>query len=261
MDLELTGKRALVLGASRGLGQAVARGLAREGASVISAARDEAAIAAWAGAEAPEVAVRIHPATLDLAQRASVDALADKLLADQGVDILVNNSGGPPPGTALETGIDLWTRQFETMAAHIFHLTGRLLPPMVARGWGRIITVASSGIEQPIPNLALSNGIRMAILGWSKTLAAEVAPSGITVNMVLPGRIKTTRLDQLDQANADRQGKTREEIAQASLAAIPAGRYGTPEEFANAIVFLASRQASYITGVKLRVDGGMVRGV
>jgi 3-oxoacyl-[acyl-carrier protein] reductase len=261
MDLGLTGKRALVLGASRGLGQAVALGLAREGASVIAAARDEAAIAAWAAAEGGDVAGRIQAAALDLSQRASVDALADKVLSDQGVDILVNNSGGPPPGTALETGIDLWTRQFETMAAHIFHLTGRLLPPMAARGWGRIITIASSGIEQPIPNLALSNGIRMAILGWSKTLASEVAPKGITVNIVMPGRIKTTRLDQLDQANAEKQGKTREEIARMMLATIPAGRYGDPEEFANAVVFLASQQAAYITGVKLRVDGGMVRAV
>lgn len=261
MDLGLAGKRALVLGASRGLGQAVARGLAREGAIVIAAARDEAAIAAWAGAEAPDVAARIQPATLDLAQRASVDALADRVLAEQGVDILVNNSGGPPPGQVLEIGIDQWTSQFQTMAGHIFHLTGRLLPSMVARGWGRIITVASTGIEQPIPNLALSNGIRMAILGWAKTLAAEVAASGVTVNLVMPGRIQTARLDQLDQANADRQGKTREEISRHMVGLIPAGRYGRPEEFANAVVFLASEQASYITGVKLRVDGGYVRSV
>ena len=261
MDLGLTGKRALVLGASRGLGQAVARGLAREGATVIAAARDEAGIAAWAAGEAPDVAARIQAAPLDLSQRASVDVLADKVLADQGVDVLVNNSGGPPPGTAVDTGIDLWTSQFQTMAAHLFHITGRLLPPMTARGWGRIITIASSGIEQPIPNLALSNGIRMAILGWSKTLAAEIAPKGVTVNIVMPGRIQTARLGQLDKANAEKQGKTVEEIARMMMGQIPAGRYGDPEEFANAVVFLASQQASYITGVKLRVDGGMVRGV
>jgi len=132
---------------------------------------------------------------------------------------------------------------------------------MTARGWGRIITIASSGIEQPIPNLALSNGIRMAILGWSKTLAAEIAPKGVTVNIVMPGRIQTARLGQLDKANAEKQGKTVEEIARMMMGQIPAGRYGDPEEFANAVVFLASQQASYITGVKLRVDGGMVRGV
>ncbi len=261
MDLGLAGKRALVLGASRGLGQAVARCLAREGASVIAAARDTAGIQAWAAAEAPDVAGRVQAAALDLSQRASVDALADMVLADQGVDILVNNSGGPPPGTALETGIDLWTAQFQTMAAHLFHLTGRLLPPMTARGWGRIITVASTGIEQPIPNLALSNGVRMAILGWSKTLASENAGKGVTVNIVMPGRISTARLDQLDEANAKKQGKTREEIAKYMMGLIPAGRYGDPEEFANAVVFLASEKAAYITGVKLRVDGGMVRGI
>jgi 3-oxoacyl-[acyl-carrier protein] reductase len=261
MDFGLSGKRALVLGASRGLGQAIARGLAREGATVLAAARDEEGIKAWAAQEAADVASRVHAVKLDLSDRASVDALADKVLADKGVDVLVNNTGGPPPGGALDVNIDHWTQQFQTMAAHIFHLTGRLLPPMMERGWGRIITVASSGIEQPIPNLALSNGIRMAILGWSKTLASEVAGKGVTVNMVLPGRIQTARLEQLDQANADKQGKTREEIAKYMVGLIPAARYGTPEEFANAAVFLASQQASYITGVKLRVDGGMVRGV
>jgi 3-oxoacyl-[acyl-carrier protein] reductase len=129
------------------------------------------------------------------------------------------------------------------------------------RAWTFWSTIASSGIEQPIPNLALSNGIRMAILGWSKTLAAEIAPKGVTVNIVMPGRIQTARLGQLDKANAEKQGKTVEEIARMMMGQIPAGRYGDPEEFANAVVFLASQQASYITGVKLRVDGGMVRGV
>lgn len=114
-------------------------------------------------------------------------------------------------------------------------------------------------MEQPIPNLALSNGLRMAVLGWSKTLAAEVAPKGVTVNLVLPGRIHTDRVDQLDGAAAARQGKSREEVAQASQATIPMGRYGRPEEFADAVAFLASARAGYITGSKLRVDGGMVR--
>lgn len=261
MDLGLSGKRALVLGASRGLGAAVARNLAREGASVIAAARSEADTRAWIAQEAPDVAARLSAARLDLADRATVDALVDALLQDGGVDIVVNNSGGPPPGPAASIALEQWLKQFEAMAGHIFHLNGRLLPAMLERGWGRIVTIASSGVEQPIPNLALSNGIRMAVLGWSKTLAAEVAAKGVTVNLVLPGRIHTDRVDQLDQVAADKQGKSRDEVARASQATIPMGRYGRPEEFADAVTFLASERASYITGAKIRVDGGMIRGL
>lgn len=260
MDLGLKGKRALVLGASRGLGAATAQALAREGATVIAAARSVDDAKAWIAKEARDVAGRLSALKLDLSDRGSVEALADALLP-AGVDILVNNSGGPPPGAAAEIALDLWHQQFAAMAGHIFHLTGRLLPAMLERGWGRIITIASSGVEQPIPNLALSNGLRMAVLGWSKTLAAEVAAKGVTVNLVLPGRIHTDRVDQLDTAAATKQGKSREEIAKASQATIPMARYGRPEEFADAVAFLASMRASYITGSKLRVDGGMIRGL
>ncbi|MFN4276993.1 MAG: SDR family oxidoreductase [Ferrovibrio sp.] len=261
MDLGLDGKRALVLGASRGLGAACAKALAREGATVIAAARSIEDTKTWIAAEQAPVAARLTAEKLDLSDRMSVGALADRLLQDAGVDILVNNSGGPPPGAAAEIGLDMWQQQFAAMAGHVFHLTGRLLPAMLERGWGRIITITSSGIEQPIPNLALSNGLRMAVLGWSKTLAAEVAAKGVTVNLVLPGRIHTDRVDQLDGAAAAKQGMSREEIAKASQAAIPAGRYGRPEEFADAVAFIASTRASYITGIKLRVDGGMIRSV
>lgn len=261
MDLGLNGKRALVLGASRGLGAACARALAREGATVIAAARSVDDTKSWIAAEDTPAAARLMAEKLDLSDRESVDALADSLLHDGGVDILVNNSGGPPPGAAAEITLDLWQQQFAAMAGHLFHLTGRLLPMMLERGWGRVITIASSGVEQPIPNLALSNSLRMAVLGWSKTLAAEVAPRGVTVNLVLPGRIHTDRVDQLDGTAAAKQGKSREEIAKASQATIPMGRYGRPEEFADAVAFLASTRASYITGSTLRVDGGMIRSV
>lgn len=261
MDLGLNGKRALVLGASRGLGAACAKALAREGATVIAAARSVDDTKTWIAAEDGAVAARLTAEKIDLSDCASVDALADRLLHDHGIDILVNNSGGPPPGAAAEIALDVWQQQFAAMAGHLFHLTGRLLPPMLERGWGRIITIASSGVEQPIPNLALSNGLRMAVLGWSKTLAAEVAAKGVTVNLVLPGRIHTDRVDQLDGAAAARQGKSRDDIAKASQATIPMGRYGQPEEFADAVAFLTSTRAGYITGSKLRVDGGMIRGV
>lgn len=122
-----------------------------------------------------------------------------------------------------------------------------------------MITIGSSGVEQPIPNLAMSNGIRAAVLAWSKTLASEVAGDGVTVNMVVPGRIHTARVDELDAAAAKRTGKSVEEIARASAASIPAGRYGRPQEFADMVVFLASERASYVTGSRLRVDGGAIR--
>jgi len=256
MDLGLTGKRALVLGASRGLGRAIAETLAREGVRVIAAARNQPAIAEWAAA-LPDCDVT--PLRIDLADIASIDGTLEAILADGGVDILINNAGGPPPGTALDADAAAWTANFSAMAANLFHITAKLVPPMRERGFGRVITIGSSGVEQPIPNLAMSNGIRAAVLAWSKTLASEVAGDGVTVNMVVPGRIHTARVDELDAAAAKRTGKSVEEIARASAASIPAGRYGRPQEFADMVVFLASERASYVTGSRLRVDGGAIR--
>lgn len=256
MDLKIAGKRALVLGASRGLGRAVAEGLLAEGVQVIAVARKADAIRDWAG-NAPGLTAL----SADLTDLASIDALVQAVLDGGGVDILVNNSGGPAPGTAASAARGDWLIQFEAMAANLFHLTSRLLPGMRARKWGRIITIASSGVEQPIPNLALSNGIRAAVVGWSKTLAAEVAADGVTVNIVMPGRIQTARVAELDAAAAKRTGSTVEAVQKASAAAIPAGRYGRPEEFAAMVVFLASETASYITGSRMRVDGGAIRSI
>ncbi|KRE16549.1 3-oxoacyl-ACP reductase [Bosea sp. Root381] len=261
MDLGLHDKRALVLGASRGLGAAIARTLASEGASVIAAARNVAATDAWASQCPEEVRGRIFSASLDLADLASVNSLVATLKEAGGVDILIGNSGGPPPAEAREAGRDDWLKHFEAMAANLFHLAQGLLPGMVERGYGRIVTIASSGVEQPIPRLALSNGIRSAVVGWSKTLAAEVAGQGVTVNVVLPGRIHTERVDQLDKAAADRTGTTPDLAAAASRSTIPAGRYGTPQEFADVVAFLASERASYVTGAKIRIDGGAIRGI
>jgi 3-oxoacyl-[acyl-carrier protein] reductase len=260
MDMGLKGKRALVLGASKGLGGAIAQGLVREGAYVIAAARNTGAIEAWAK-ELGTAPGTVRSVALDLSDFASVERLVADVVKDGGVDILINNSGGPPPSDAMEAKRSDWLMQFEAMAANLFHITQQLLPQMIERKHGRIITIASSGIEQPIPRLALSNGIRSAVLGWSKTLSAEVAKHGITVNMILPGRIQTERLAQLDKANSDRSGISIDAVKQNALAAIPTGRYGTAEEFANVAVFLASDKASYVTGAKIRVDGGATRSV
>lgn len=258
MDLGLNGKRALVLGASRGLGAAIAKGLAEQGVAVFAAARNAQAIETYAAA-LPGAQIEACP--VDLSDRQALDALADRLLRDGGVDILVNNTGGPRPCPAQEAAHEDWMAGFETMAANIFHLTNRFLPLMRERGWGRILSITSSGVEQPIPNLALSNGIRSALVGWSKTLSNEVAGDGITVNVLMPGRIHTQRVDELDAAAAKRTGKDAAAIAEESAAAIPAGRYGRPQEFADVAVFLASERASYVTGSKIRIDGGAIKGV
>ncbi|MFD0917115.1 SDR family oxidoreductase [Pseudahrensia aquimaris] len=256
MDLELTGKRALVLGASRGLGKAIAQGLAAEGAIVFAAARSVDKIEAWSvGMDG------VHAVRLDLSNLTAVDKTVDKLLQDGGVDIIVNNGGGPPPGTAQSADRGDWISHFEAMAANLFHLTNRLLPAMKERKWGRVISITSSGVEQPIPNLALSNGIRSAIVGWSKTLANEVAGDGITVNVVMPGRIHTERVDELDAAASKRTETPVEEVAKKSRATIPAGRYGKPQEFADVVTFLASNRASYVTGSRIRIDGGAIKSI
>lgn len=259
MDLGLKGRRALVLGASRGLGRAIAATLAAEGASVVLAGRNTEALA-HAAAEIAATGGEATPLLLDLADRAGLDAALARL-GDTPIDILVNNGGGPPPGPIASVASEVWTGQFEVMVAALFHVTDRLLPGMRARRWGRVVNVVSSGVVQPIPNLGISNALRASVVGWAKTLAAEVAAEGVTVNSVLPGRIHTERVDSLDTAAADRAGKTVAEIAAASRASIPAGRYGKPQEFADVVAFLASERASYVTGSLVRVDGGAIRSI
>jgi 3-oxoacyl-[acyl-carrier protein] reductase len=261
MDLGIANKTALVLGASRGLGAAVAKALLREGAIVYAAARNVESIAAWSKAGPVEDQPRLHAVELDLSKRESMLAMARTVLAKGPVDILVNNGGGPPPGAATSISPELWTKQFGPMAAHLFELSQLVLPGMIERSWGRIITVASSGVEQPIPNLVLSNAIRSAVVGWSKTLAGEVGQHGITVNVVIPGRIHTSRVDELDGAAASARGISQAEVAKSSAATIPIGRYGTAQEFADVVAFLASTRAAYVTGAKIRVDGGLVRSI
>ncbi|MCS4244045.1 3-oxoacyl-[acyl-carrier protein] reductase [Rhizobium sp. BIGb0125] len=251
MDFMISGKTALVLGASRGLGAAIAKGLTAEGVKVFAAARNVSAM---------EETESFIPVSVDLSDAASVAALIATFKAAGGVDILVNNSGGPKAGPAVGQSKDSWTSAFESMATSIFAVTDAMLEGMIDRKWGRIITIGSSGVVQPIPNLALSNGVRAAVSGWSKTLAGEVARHGITVNMILPGRIDTDRVRELDAGRAEKTANTVEAVQEASRAEIPAGRYGKPEEFAAVAVFLASEHASYVTGSAIRVDGGMIRG-
>ncbi|KMO11001.1 SDR family oxidoreductase [Methylobacterium platani] len=260
MDLGLKGKRALVLSSSRGLGRGIAEALAAEGADVLLTARtaerlDEAVAAINARGQG-----RAHAFAGPLKDNVeAIFAAAQEHLG--GVDILIANTGGPPAGTALTVQPEAWTPQFEAMVTPVFRLAGLVLPGMRQSGFGRIVVVASSGVEQPIPNLVMSNALRASIAGWAKTLSAEVAADGVTVNMILPGRIETDRTGELDTANAKAQGKSREEIAEAARSAIPAKRYGKVQEFADVACFLASERASYVTGSMIRVDGGAVRSI
>lgn len=261
MEFGIKGKRALVLASSKGLGRGVAQALSAEGAEVTITGRDAAALEAVAHEITAQTS---HPAAFiaaDLSARDCASELWRQVVEKNGdIDILVNNCGGPPPGTAREMTGQQVLAHSQAMVATIIDLTQKALPGMAAKGWGRILTLASSGVEQPIPNLALSNTLRSALSGWSKSLAAEIAADGITCNMLLPGRIDTARTRQIDEANAKRLGKTVQEIRQASHATIPMGRYGTVEEYSNIACFLCSDHAGYITGSKVRCDGGMIRG-
>ncbi|MCR6636630.1 SDR family oxidoreductase [Devosia sp.] len=253
MKLGFEGKRAVVLGASKGLGAAIAQTLAAEGAIVIGGARSVETI--------EKLGNNISGLSLDLTDQASVQTFIEGILAQGGADILINNSGGPPPGEASALPADDYTKAFNTMAAPLISITQALLPGMRERKWGRIITLTSSGVESPLPRLALSNSIRQALVGWSKTLASEVAADNITANIIVQGRIHTSRVDELDAAAARRLGKSIEEIKAQSIATIPAGRYGSVEELANVVAFIASERASYVTGSLIRVDGGMIRSI
>jgi 3-oxoacyl-[acyl-carrier protein] reductase len=258
VNLGLEGKTAFVVGGGGGLGGAVARALASEGARVAVAGRNQQSVGRTVDtitAEAGE-ALAVY---LDLSDLTSFDSALASVRASYGeVEILFNNSGGPPPSTAAGQPIHLWREQFEAMVMGVIALTDLVLPSMRERGWGRIVTSTSSGVVAPIPNLALSNTLRLSLVGWSKALATEVAADGITVNVVVPGRIATDRVGALDEARAKREGSTVEEIVGSAIATIPAGRYGEPDEYAAVVAFLAGERASYVTGTMVRVDGGQI---
>lgn len=258
MDLGIKNRVALVMSAGGGLGSAIALALAREGARV--------AVSDQNGQALEDTVSRIHATggiahgfQADLADLESISAMVEDVRSTIGdPDIVINNSGGPPPSLAAGVAPQQWRNQFDAMVVSLMHLTDLLLPAMKQRGWGRIITSASSGVVAPIPNLGMSNALRLALVGWSKTLANEVAADGICVNVVLPGRIATDRIHSLDEARASREGKTYEEVVAASTASIPVRRYGKPEEYADTVAFLASERAAFITGSVVRVDGGMI---
>ncbi len=261
MELGLKGKRALVMGASRGLGRGIAAKLAAEGCDLILAARNAERLGADAAAHTAAHGVSATAVGLDLADAASVQSLIATVKTLGGVDILIANVGGPPPSGALGVAPEQWQKFFESMVLGIIRIIDGLVPGMREKKWGRVVAITSSGVIQPIPTLAMSNTLRASVAAFCKTLATEVAADGVTVNVVLPGRIGTERVAELDQAAAQRTGCTVEEARAKSAAGIPMKRYGTVEEFASVCAFLAGVPAGYMTGGMIRIDGGMIQSI
>lgn len=257
MHIDLHGKQAIVCGASKGIGRATARQLADSGAAVTVIARNRAALDQVCGELATAHNQTHHALAADFS---NTQALNDSVRAhvDQigPVHILINNTGGPPPGPVHTAQLDAF------QAAFTQHLLGNhvmmqaLLEGMKSAGYGRIINIISTSVKLPLKGLGVSNTIRGAVANWAKTLAGEVAEHGITVNNVLPGATSTDRLDEIFTGKAKKQGKTKDQIVASELALIPAGRFGKPEELAQAIAFLASPAAAYINGINVPVDGG-----
>lgn len=261
MDLGIAGHTALVTASSSGLGAAIALNLAKEGVKVAISGTNPAKV------EASAAAIRaaggtVLPLVWDLGDLTLIEPMIARVEAELGgIDILVNNTGGPPPSPAAGQSLEVWRRHFDSMILSVIAITDRVLPGMRAKKWGRIVTCTSMGVVAPIPNLGISNTLRASLVGWSKTLSREVAREGITANILAPGRIDTDRVRSIDANAAKRENRTPEEVAAASAAAIPMGRYGRAEEFADAAAFLASERASYITGSVIRVDGGAIPNV
>lgn len=261
MDLGIKGKTALVFGAGGGLGGAIAHTLAAEGAFVYAADIDKDAAnrvvdeIVAAGGEAQTLVWDIADLALIETNMSAIEA------ARGGIDILINNTGGPPPTPVSGQSIDLWTKHFQSMVLAVIAITDRILPGMRDRKWGRIITSTSSGVVAPIPNLGISNALRLSLVGWSKTLAREVGKDNITANIVLPGRIATQRITFLDVQKAKRENRPVEDVQKESTGSIPVGRYGNPSEYGDVVAFLSSDRASYVTGSVIRIDGGLIASI
>ncbi len=254
MDLGISGKTALVCASTSGLGKATAQALAAENVRVVVTSRSADA--------AQQIAAKLPGAVglgIDLVAAGGAAELYEQAVAAVGeIDILVLNGPGPAPGSAKDTTAAGAQQALDLLVQPQLELISKVLPGMIERGFGRILSISSTSIQAPIENLALSNLGRAALAGYLKTLAAEVAAEGITVNSLLPGRVATPRAAQIDQAAAAKSGTSVQEAHAATAATIPSGDYGKPEDFGAVAAFLCSAQAAYITGTALRFDGGMV---
>ena len=262
MNLGLTNKVAMVAGASRGLGLAVARGLAREGARVSMSSRNKEAVNASAEAIRSETGAEVLAMAADVC---SADALAAwhhaTIARFGGLDMLYTNSGGPPAGAVLPFDDAAWQKTFELLLLSAVRMVRLAVPSMIERGGGAIVLPTSSAVKEPIGNLALSTVMRTSVAALAKILSQELATKKIRVNHLIPGRIHTDRVKEIDDLNAKKAGISVPELQKKIFATIPQGRYGDPDEFGAAAVFLLSGAASYITGATLQVDGGLLRGI
>lgn len=261
MDFGITGQTAVVAAASKGLGRACALALAQEGVNVallardLTALNDAAAAVRSAGAQALVIQV-------DLTQSSQIQQAIEQAAHHFGrLDILVCNSGGPPPGMFKDIDDAQWEQAFHLTLMSMVHLIRAALPHMRRLGGGRIINLVSSSVREPIEGLILSNSLRSGVIGLAKTLSQELGPEQITVNNIITGRILTDRLRSLRERTAQQLGITVEEALKHSEQAVPLGRLGTPEELAALVAFLASRQAAYITGTSIPLDGGLMKGI
>jgi 3-oxoacyl-[acyl-carrier protein] reductase len=262
MDLGLKDRVAIVAASSRGLGKACALELAREGACVVICARDAARLADAADDLRAATGAEVLPIAVDLTDPEQIAHLADETLRRFGrIDVLITNNGGPPAGYFDDFDDEAWLKAHQLTLLSAVRLIRAVLPAMRAQQWGRIVNITSVSVKQPIDNLLLSNVYRPGVVGLAKTLSAQIAADGITVNNVAPGYTRTDRVLELAQARAAHEDKTVDAILVESTASYPMKRMGEPEELAALVAFLASERASYITGTTIQVDGGYAKGI
>ena len=262
MDLGLKGKVALVAGASKGLGYAVAKALAGEGAQVSISSRDEQAISNAARRIEQETGARVLSMAVDVRSKDAIERWIATAAAELGgIDALMTNSGGPPAGAAVSFDDQAWQDAAELLLFSTIRMVRAAVPYIEKRGGGAILVSTSSSVKEPIPNLGLSTVLRASVSALAKTLAIELASKKIRVNQIIPGRIDTDRVRQLDDINAKKQGISAAQAKEKSVAGIPWGRYGEADEFGRVGAFLLSDAASYMTGATVQVDGGAIRSV
>ncbi len=262
MDLDIKGKIALVAASTRGLGRGCAQALASEGCRVAVCSRNQTAAQEAAMDIAAQSGSEVLGFAADMRLEEDIDRLVKQVINSLGhPDILVTNAGGPPPGTFETTPLPDYQKALELNLMSAVHLVHQLYPAMKNNRWGRIIAITSISVKQPISNLLLSNMARAGLTGFLKTVSTELAPYGITVNALLPGTHETSRINQLVQDRAMREGKSEEELYQEMVASVPCKTIGDPADFGAAAAFLAGRQARYITGQNLLIDGGKYGGL
>lgn len=257
MDLNLSGRRAVVCGSTQGIGRAIAIQLAELGAEIVLLARNPERLESVVRELATDHEQNHEMIVADFSDHNQVkQAIDGYVIEKKSADILVNNTGGPPGGLAIEANITEYLAAFNAHLICNQVLTQALVHGMKKKRYGRIVNVISTSVKQPIPGLGVSNTIRGAVASWAKTLASELGPYGITVNNLLPGMTRTTRLDSIIAANAEKSGNTVEEVTQNLMSTIPAGRFAEPSEIANVVAFLTSPAAAYVNGINVPVDGG-----